>query len=316
MSNIFDALQRAKTERTADSVDALALETELLRIAEQDPPQNGYSSNTASELASAAEPASSDFPYDEFERLPVSIMADSKLVCINDKESLAAEKFRFLAVKLRQLQQTRQLKKVLISSTIPGEGKSMVAANLACTLARRRQRRTLLIDGDLRRPTLARQFGLGAVPGIGEVLQGSSDLSHSIFGLENLGFWILPAGITLDNPLELLQSAKLGAIMQQLAAWFDWIVIDSPPILPLADTTIWARLADGVLIVTRKGVTEKKQLKKGLEVFESSKLLGALLNSSINVAHSDYYHYYRPNAAGRKNHSPSSPGTSKNTDQE
>jgi Mrp family chromosome partitioning ATPase len=80
--------------------------------------------------------------------------------------------------------------------------------------------------------------------------------------------------------------------MEQLEAWFDWIVIDSPPVLPLADTSLWSRLADGILLVTRKGTTEKQQLQRGLEAIEKSKLLGALVNSSANAAHSDYYQRY------------------------
>jgi Mrp family chromosome partitioning ATPase len=87
--------------------------------------------------------------------------------------------------------------------------------------------------------------------------------------------------------------------MDQLAAWFDWIVIDSPPVLPLADTSIWSRLADGILLVTRKGATEKQQLQKGLEALEKSKLLGALVNSSENAAHSDYYQRYSSSAIDR-----------------
>jgi protein-tyrosine kinase len=84
--------------------------------------------------------------------------------------------------------------------------------------------------------------------------------------------------------------------MEQLTEWFDWIVIDSPPVLPLADTSIWARLADGVLLVTRKDVTEKKQLQRGLETIEKSKLLGAVVNGSTDTAHSDYYQRYAPAA--------------------
>jgi Mrp family chromosome partitioning ATPase len=87
--------------------------------------------------------------------------------------------------------------------------------------------------------------------------------------------------------------------MDQLTAWFDWIVIDSPPVLPLADTSIWSRLADGILLVTRKGTTEKRQLQKGLEALEKSKLLGALVNSSENAAHSDYYQRYSSSAIDR-----------------
>src|SRR5439155_13336248 len=118
--------------------------------------------------------------FSQFQTLKVLVPPQSRVVCVTDKDSLAAEKFRFLGVRLRQLQQTRPLKKVLITSAIPQEGKSMVAANLACTLARRTHQKTLLIDGDLRRPSVARLFGLGNVPGLSECLQGERGQRTSI----------------------------------------------------------------------------------------------------------------------------------------
>jgi Mrp family chromosome partitioning ATPase len=85
-------------------------------------------------------------------------------------------------------------------------------------------------------------------------------------------------------------------MMDQLSAWFDWIIIDSPPVMPLADTSVWMRLADGVLLVVREGITEKRQLLRGLEALERSKLIGALLNGSNRPARSDYYYYTGPSA--------------------
>jgi capsular exopolysaccharide synthesis family protein len=160
-------------------------------------------------------------------------------------------------------------------------------------LARRKQHKTLLLEGDLRRPTVAQKFGMGNVPGLSEWLRGETD-SMNIYRLEALGLWVLPAGSAPENPLELMQSGKLSLLMDQLTASFDWIVIDSPPVLPLADTSLWARLADGILLVTRKSVTEKQQLLRGLEALERSKLLGALVNGSTDAAHSDYYQRYGP----------------------
>ena len=78
--------------------------------------------------------------------------------------------------------------------------------------------------------------------------------------------------------------------MDQLTTWFDWIIVDSPPVLPLADTSVWMRLADGILLATRQGVTEKRKLLRGLEAIEPKKLIGALVNSSNNAAASDYYY--------------------------
>jgi Mrp family chromosome partitioning ATPase len=140
------------------------------------------------------------------------------------------------------------------------------------------------------------QFGIGKLPGLSEFLSGQTE-SIKIYKLESLGLWILPAGAAPENPLELMQSGKLSLLMEQLEAWFDWIVIDSPPVLPLADASLWSRLADGILLVTRKGTTEKQQLKRGLEAIEKSKLLGALVNSSANAAHTDYYQRYSSSTA-------------------
>jgi capsular exopolysaccharide synthesis family protein len=232
-----------------------------------------------------------DAPVD-FPSLEVHVGPSSRLVYFTEPDGLAAEKFRFLGLRLRQLQQKRPLKKVLITSTVPKEGKSVVAANLACTLARRQQQKTLLVDGDLRKPQLAQQFGLGKVPGLSDWLQQPLGPVTNVYCLESAGLWILPAGSTPKNPLELLQTSALSVLMEQLAARFDWIVIDSLPVLPLADTSVWLRLVDGVLLVARRGTSEKKQLKKGLEALDQSKLLATLINCSTDVAHG-YYYYHR-----------------------
>ena len=179
----------------------------------------------------------------------------------------------------------------------------MVAANLACTLALRTQQRTLVLEGDLRRPSLSQMFGLGRNPGISEWLEGDRSLTTSIYHLEGPNIWILPAGSAPSNALELLQSGRLSSLMDQLTVLFDWIIIDSPPVLPLADTSVWMRLADGILLATRQGTTEKRQLQRGLEAVESKKLIGALVNSSKHAAASDYY-YYGPAAVSRPDDAP------------
>jgi capsular exopolysaccharide synthesis family protein len=302
MSQIFDALQRSQAERAGSDTSlaepsTYSVATELLEIAERQVSEL----QVAERKRRGAGAAVVDRPEDsnaleQFRSVPVSILPNSRLVSVGEQESLGAEKFRFLAVRLRQLRQTRPLKKVLITSTIPQEGKSTVAANLACTLARRKQQKTLLLEGDLRRPTVSEKFGLGKVPGLSEWLRGETE-SMNLYRLDALGLWVLPAGNAPENPLELMQSGKLSPLMDQLSAWFEWIVIDSPPVLPLADTSIWARLADGILLVTRKSVTEKEQLQRGLEALETSKLLGALVNGSTDAAHSDYYQRYGPAAS-------------------
>jgi capsular exopolysaccharide synthesis family protein len=320
MSHIFDALQRAETERSGVELDACDLPTELLQIAESSSkvrPERTELPEVAAQVSmpAFAMPASDSNHVEEgeegegnlatsapqFECLPVSLLPYNKLVSVTQKDGLAAEKFRFLAVRLRQLQQQRSsLKNILITSTIPEEGKSTIAANLACTLASRRQQKTLLLEGDLRRPGLQRQFGLtNRVNGLSEYLQGVVNGTVPTYRLDALGIWFLPAGRAPQNPLELMQSGRLSPLMEKLKTWFDWIVIDSPPVLPLADTSVWTRLADGIVLVTRQGTTEKEQMKRGLEAIDRSKLLGALLNSFASTAHNDYYERYGQTPSGR-----------------
>jgi capsular exopolysaccharide synthesis family protein len=304
MSYIFDALQRSEAERSGVELDAQDLPTELLQMvesavqahrtvdrqAEERIPDSRMPETERPEVTDEVNYPPESFP--QLESLPVALPHNTKLVSATEKESLAAEKFRFLAVRLRQLRQKRHLKSVLITSTMPEEGKSMVAANLACTLASRREQKILLLEGDLRRPTLRQQFGLGRITGLTDYLQGTTTAAQAIYRLDALGIWIMAAGTAPHNPLELLQAGKLAPLMEQLEGWFDWIVIDSPPVLPLADTSVWTRMADGILLVTRQGTTDKEQLKRGVEALDSSKLLGALLNSSTNAAHNDYYQRY------------------------
>ena len=334
MSRIFDALQRSGTEQSGvEYPDLVSIVTEVFEAPrEQRPiaepattaeptaaqpafvqPINVQSINLqsvavqpisvqpvpvqpANVQTTTTEPFTKEVTGDgpvDFPSLEVSVLPSSRLVFLNEPDSLAAEKFRFLGVRLRQLQQSRPLKKVLVTSTIPEEGKSTVSANLAGVLARRKQS-VLLIEGDLRRPTLAQQFGLGRLAGLGEWLQSGRQTVSNVYRLEGPDFWFLPAGNPPENPLELLQSGRLSYLMGQLANLFDWIIVDSPPLLPLADTTVWSRVTDGTLLVAREGKSEKKQLQRGLEALKKSDLLGVVLNGCAHPDHKSYYQRYSP----------------------
>lgn len=332
MSRIFDALLRAETERngTEESIPSAAtdlleraerrateqrqseLPVERLRIleyAETNPlaaPDGLLPDNPGDEVAAKVEaplPEEQDEILNEFQSVAFSLPAESRLVSLTLKESPAAEAFRLLGVRLRNLRKQRPLKKILITSTVPLEGKSMTAANLACTLASGTAQKVLLLDGDVRRPALTGLFGLTGKPGICDWLEGEKSIVSSIYRLDDAGLWILPAGHVPDNPLGLIQSSKLPALMEQLASWFDWIVIDSPPVLPLADTSIWARLTEGILLVARHGVTQKRQLQRGVDALDPQKLIGAVINSTTNLFDHDYYYY----GASTKTQTPSQP---------
>jgi len=320
MSHIFDALQRSEAERSGADRAMTAAATELLERAERqavrqwrsESSSEDRSADAAAEVTSgaglyvlesdAAQPTASpeEAPSRALERVGIldrcrtvelAPAPEARLVCLTEPESPASEAFRLLAVRVRHLRKDRALKRLLITSTVPREGKSFAAANLACVLASGTRQKTLLLEGDLRRPALSHMFGVAGGPGICECLQGADNLASSICHIEKSNLWILPAGVAQGNPLDVMQSAKLPAMMEQLSAWFDWIIMDSPPVLPLADTSVWARLADGILLVARPGITEKRRMERGVEALEPSKLIGTLLNSSHSSPDKDYYYY-------------------------
>ena len=329
MSQVFEALRKSVAERSGIEEEAAPAATELLKRTERaaaaqmkgnagaaglidqlqgefplpqrfgEVPAGGY----APDLFASAGPAHETAPaavFGDFEQLRVSTSAGSRLASLVDKDSPAAEAFRLLAVRLRHLRRERMLKKVLITSTVPEEGKSFAAANLACSLALNPQEKTLLIEGDVRRPSLWQIFGTAKMPGLCEYLRDGRSLSSCIYRLDAAGIWFLPAGSAQGDPLEIIQSAKLSLAMGQLAQWFDWIVIDSPPALPIADTTTLARLVDGILLVARRGTTRKRKLQKGMDALEPQKLIGALLNSSDGASDGDYYYYHHDSANPQK----------------
>lgn len=311
MSRIFDALIRSEAERSGTDVSKLSGATELLERAERHVAhEDGAVSKGRSagrrerELAGDETRRSAERSvmgasllagdardeFDEVEELKLPQHLSNKLVSLSEEDSPAAEAFRFLGVRLRHMRRDRTLKKLLITSTIPQEGKSLVAANLASALSLRNPQRTVLVEGDLRHPSLTEMFALQGKRGLCEWLRGECDLASSMYQIPSPHMWLLPAGSSAGNYLELLQSGKIASLIEQLAGVFDWVIIDSPPVLPLADTSIWSRLADGILLVTRQGKTEKRHLKKGLDAIESEKLIGAVLNSSSSPAHGDYYY--------------------------
>jgi capsular exopolysaccharide synthesis family protein len=274
MSKIFEALQRSVSERTGHPLaQAPSIATELLNETEK---------TDSFESCSALSPKPSP---------------ESRAIAITDPASIAAEKFRMLAVRLRNLGQKRELKRILITSALPDEGKSVVALNLACTLARYKQMRVLLVEGDMRKPKIQANLGLPAMKGLSEWLRNDIPLFEVIYQVTppGFGFWFLPAGEPLINPVELMQSGRLAALLDDLTESFDWIIIDSTPILPVADTSVWARMSQGILMVVCEGKSEKRQLQKALEALEalkSSGLVGVVLNSSSNNEHKSYYKYY------------------------
>jgi capsular exopolysaccharide synthesis family protein len=300
MSQIFDALHRSESERRGQDLPTIHTAPELLREVERQV--------ALKDTHRQREPVANKGQVTQISAVTLASAAESKLICVSDGQSLAAERFRFLGVKLRHIQQKNRLNRLLITSSVPEEGKSTVAANLACVLAKKEDLKVLLLEGDLRRPTLAKTLGIRVTRGLSELLQDDHASGMNLYRLDDLGFWVLLAGSPPSDSLTLLQSSKLTAVMDQLTSWFDWIIIDSPPVLPLGDTSVWMRLSDNILLVTRPGRTEKRQLQQTFEAIEQSKVLGVLLNASTDPGANNYYRYYHgprtpDSATGKISHS-------------
>jgi capsular exopolysaccharide synthesis family protein len=284
MSRIFEALQQSESERAggaASPVSAVELvqAAELLNAAER-----------RSEAAATLVPEIRELG--PIRRFPITHAPESRLVCLTHQGSLGAEKLRLLALRLKNMKESRNLRRVLITSTMPEEGKSLISANLAITLARSRHLKTLLLECDLRRPNLAMVIAGRAMPGLSDYLQTGVALSDVIYEADPAGFYLLPAGAPPANPLELMQSGKFQTLLDDLSAHFDWILIDSPPIMPLADTSLLMKISDGVLMVVREGVSEEKPLQKAMEMIPPAQMLGVILNSSSSTDSKKYYQRY------------------------
>jgi len=230
----------------------------------------------------------------EVATLSIPARPENRLVALWDERGVGAERIRTLATRLKSLQQRRSLKKLLIASCVQDEGKSVIAANLAITLARRGSQRVLLVDGDSRKQALTEMLGLEDHPGLADAWQERQSIVRHLRRYERFPMWFLPAGRTLEQPLEMLQSETLPQMVSELNGCFDWIIIDSAPIAPVADSSVWSALCDGVLLVARSAVTPRKVLSKVTASLEKGKIIGVVLNDCADSSNHYYSQYYKP----------------------
>ena len=223
----------------------------------------------------------------------VTLTPSPRLVALTDPKGLGAEKFRALVTRLENLRRKQELKSLQIISSGTNEGKTLVAGNLAVTLARYSGAKVLLVEGDLHRPRLRSLFGFAPLPGLSQWWNDpQDDIWRYVYALQDISLCILPAGEAPDQPLQILQSDRFTQSFARLLGRFDWIIVDSTPMLPMADTNLWSRLVDSTLLVVREGVASIDALKKGLEGLDHPKLVGIVLNESSSFDTADYSYAY------------------------
>lgn len=224
--------------------------------------------------------------------------APACLLTGNGFQPALAEQYRMLRTSLLQRGNGRHPRSILVTSSLPGEGKSTVAANLAIAVARSRTDRALLIDCDLHNPGLERLFGLRAEAGLADYLRGEADLDGLLLPTPVAGLSLLAAGRAAPEAAELLGSERMRSLLADLSRRSDRIaVLDSPPLLLAADPALLAAQVDAVLLVVRAGLAEREAVARAIEPLGGGKLLGVVFNGLEPDAgdwRGKYYrHYYR-----------------------
>jgi protein-tyrosine kinase len=221
-----------------------------------------------------------------------------------DPLTIIGEQFRLLRSKLSLMQKQRGIKKVLITSAIPGEGKTFISCGLAGVFAQEQGKRVVLIDTDMRKPRSKRDFILGDTngsAGIAQVLRGEFEFRNVLLMSLNPEFCFLPSGPLPPNPSELLSSPNLERALNTAAESFDWVIIDSPPVLALSDTMVIAPLCDAVLLVVRANSTPSKVVLDSIQRIGKERICGVVLNQQKRVHSSRYYYHYYHNGSDHQN---------------
>jgi polysaccharide biosynthesis transport protein len=214
-----------------------------------------------------------------------------------DPTTIAAEQYRLARASLSMMQKQNGLKSLLISSTIPNEGKSFVAACMAGILAQETDKSVLLVHADMRTTNGSEVMGLGhrePIVGLSEVLQGSADLEQALLKCTELNLYFLPSGRSVNNPSDLLCLPAFEKLIRDLYHRFDWLVIDSPPVLALADASLIIPVCDAALIVVRAEKTPANLVKDSVQRLGKEHVCGVVLNGARRIKSSHYYkNYYR-----------------------
>ncbi|HYR41488.1 MAG TPA: AAA family ATPase [Terriglobia bacterium] len=224
-------------------------------------------------------------------------LAKGSIVTIAEPESVAAEQYRLLALKVRQQCESANLKVVTVTSSAGAEGKSLTAINMAAALAATVQGKVLIVDADMRKPRVSEYLGLSVLSGRGfhDLVRNPEDALEKYVHKAKGDVYVIPGGVPSSNPVATLSSPKTRAVFERLRQHFAMIIVDAPPTLPIADSHILSGLSDKVVFVVRARLTPRELFQHAVESFDASNVLGAVLND-VDYHRSRYayaYEYYK-----------------------
>ncbi|MBI5586768.1 MAG: polysaccharide biosynthesis tyrosine autokinase [Deltaproteobacteria bacterium] len=218
------------------------------------------------------------------------VKLDHPFSMADGSDQMIAEQYRILYTKLDEIRHDKGYRSFSVTSAVKGEGKSVTSLNLAYLMASDFKKRTILVEGDLRKPSTV----MGGVKnhkevGLVDVLSGKCDLHSVIANVEGTSLYILPAGSVTKNSSELIGSPAMKSVMNALKSEFEFIILDSPPVLPLVDMSILSKLVDGLLFVVRAGQTSRDLVVKALDSISNANVLGIVLNGADTKLKKYYY---------------------------
>lgn len=216
-----------------------------------------------------------------------------RLITVSDSKSIISEQFRTIRTNISFSMPDQELKTILVTSSTPGEGKSTIAANLGVVYAQE-GKRVLIIDGDLRKPTLHQTFKKFNKIGLSDILAKKIPLYEAIQGTSIEGLDVMTSGPIPPNPAELLASKALDILIQDVKKGYEVILFDAPPLLVVSDAQILSNKCEGTLLIANTGVVEKEIIVKATAILATSqaKVLGVVLNNYVLPRSKHYYDYY------------------------
>ena len=307
MSRVHDALRKAAQE-TPQRPPAPPRPAVLTPAAESAPIPNELLAAHPVEAAPVAAPAFIDVgaDIDDMEAIiqnarhvPYNPLPKALLVNPSMPREAPAEEFRTLRTRLNHLQTLQPLHTLVVTSASPAEGKSFTATNLAVTQAQLADKRVLLADFDFRRPTVDKTFQIPGSPGLTDYLLGKAPLRDVMRKVEGTNLYVMTAGDAVQNPLELLNLKDCRALIDGMRKHFDWVILDSPPLLFAADGNLLATMCDGTILVVRIGTTTFDSVTRALQSLCENNVLGVVVNGARRgelYSKYTYYHnyYYSP----------------------
>jgi capsular exopolysaccharide synthesis family protein len=228
-----------------------------------------------------------------------------QLVSLLAPDSFAADQYRMLRYAIERLRKERGLQVLAMSSPTPGDGKTITTLNLAGALAQGPDSRVLVVDADLRRPSVSKYLGLSThgVAGLAEVLlDPACGLHHVVRRLDGFNLSVVPAGTPQNAPYEMLNSPRLDNFLREARDLYDWVLIDTPPLVPLPDCRLIGQWVDGFLLVVGASKTPRRLVADALNLLDPAKMLGIVFNGDKRPLsnHYGYYHYYYTHPDDRK----------------